>query len=97
VRQHVAPVGHGEGEFHMLLDQQHAAAALLGVFAHHGEQSLDDDRREPEAELVDQQQLRLPGQGPPGRRRTIAPSASLRLHLVLPALGPAARRDTELI
>jgi len=38
VHRHVAPVGHGEGEFHMLLDKQHATAALLGVLTHHGKQ-----------------------------------------------------------
>ena len=49
----------------MLLDQHDAAAALLRVVAHDREQPLDDHRRQAEAELVEQQQLRPPGERPP--------------------------------
>jgi hypothetical protein len=42
----------------VLLDDQDRAAALAGVVADHGQQALDDDRREAEAELVEQQQAR---------------------------------------
>ena len=62
VRQDVAAVGDLEREVHVLLDEQHGAAALLRELAHDRQQPLHDHRREPEAELVEEQQLRLPCQ-----------------------------------
>jgi hypothetical protein len=45
----------------VLFDEQHAAAAVLVVLEHNREQPLHDDRREAEAELIDQQPG-LPGE-----------------------------------
>jgi hypothetical protein len=42
----------------VLLHQAHGGARLVGHLAQHGNRALDDHRREPDAELVDHQQLR---------------------------------------
>jgi 3-oxoacyl-[acyl-carrier protein] reductase len=62
VREHVAAVGDLERQLDVLLDQQHRAAALLRVAPDDRQQALDDDGREPEAELVQQQQARAAGE-----------------------------------
>ena len=49
---------------HVLLDEQHGAVALLRELPDDRQQPLDDHRREPEAELVEEQELRLPGERP---------------------------------
>ena len=53
--EEVRAFGDLERERHRLLDEQHRRAGF-GELAHHGEQALDDDRREPERELVEQQE-----------------------------------------
>ena len=70
----VAAVGDLEREVDVLLDEEHAAPALLCELADDGQELLDDQRREPEAELVEEQQLR------PARER-----ARDREHLLLAA------------
>jgi hypothetical protein len=64
----------------VLLDEQHGAALLGRVLADHGQEALHDDRREAEAQLVQQQELRPPQQRPRDRE-----------HLLL-AAGQQARR-----
>ena len=64
---HVDAVGHRHGDVHRLLDEQDGRARL----AHRldgAEQLLDDDRREPERQLVDQEQLGA-GDGGHGERQ----------------------------
>ena len=56
VRQNVAAICDLESKMNVLLDQQHSAAALLRERPHDREQPFDDHRREPEAQLVQQQQ-----------------------------------------
>ena len=58
VAEDVGPLGDGEAEVHVLLDQEHGGACLVGHRAQQRHQALDDHRRESEAELVDEQQLR---------------------------------------
>ena len=55
----------------MLLDEQDPATAVLGVLAHDGQEALDDERGQPEAELVEQQQPRVAGQGPRDREHLL--------------------------
>ena len=54
----VGALGDGQTEVHVLLDEDHGGAGLVGHPAQHRHEALDDHRREPEAELVDEQQLR---------------------------------------
>ena len=62
MREHVPAVGDLERELHVLLDQQDRATGALRVLPHDREQGLDDHRRKPEAELVEQEQPRLAGE-----------------------------------
>ena len=62
--EHVAAVGDLEREVHVLLDEQHGAAALLRELPHDRQQPLDDHGRQPEAQLVEQQQLRAARERP---------------------------------
>ncbi len=55
---HVRRGGQRERHVGELLDQQHAGAAV-GDALDHRHQALDDDRRQPERELVDHHHLRL--------------------------------------
>ncbi len=71
VGEDVAPVGDREGELDVLLDEHDAAAALLRVAAHDGEQRFDDHRGEAEAELVEEQQLRASGERPTEREHLL--------------------------
>jgi hypothetical protein len=57
VGEDVAAVGDLQRQVHVLLDEQHGGARRIGRGADHGQQPLDDDRRQAEAELVEQQQL----------------------------------------
>ena len=52
----VGAVRHGEHECHVLFDQQHAGAELLGDGPQHRQQAVDDDRGQAQAHLVDHQQ-----------------------------------------
>ena len=71
VGEHVAAVGDRQGELDVLLDEHDAAAALLRVAAHDGEQPLDDHRGEAEAELVEEQERRASGERPPDREHLL--------------------------
>ena len=71
MRQHVAAVGDLEREVDVLLDQQHRGPVRRGELAHHGQQALDDHRREAEAELVEQQQPRAPAERPGDREHLL--------------------------
>ena len=57
--QDVSAIGDIEGHPHVLLDHQHTAPGLIGDVANDREESLDDDRREAEAQFVDEQTPRL--------------------------------------
>jgi hypothetical protein len=62
VREHVAAIRDLKRQRHVLFDEQHRAVVLDGELADDRQQSLDDHRGQPEAELVEQQQLRVPRQ-----------------------------------
>jgi hypothetical protein len=53
---HVRAVGDLQREADVLLDEEHADAGGRRDLAQDGEQAADDDRGEPEAHLVDDQQ-----------------------------------------
>ncbi len=57
--EHIGALGNGQSEVHVLLDEEHAGARLVGDGAHGGQQALHGDRCQAEAELVDEQQPRL--------------------------------------
>src|ERR1019366_9078993 len=61
--EHVGAVGDLEAEPHMLFDEDDRRLALVGELADDRQQALDDDRSEAQAELIEQQELRLPRQG----------------------------------
>ena len=71
VRQHVAAVSDLERQVDVLLDQQHRGPVGRGELPHHGQQALDDHRREAEAELVEQQQPRAPAERPRDREHLL--------------------------
>ena len=56
VGEHVAPVGDGQGDVDVLLDEQHGAAALLGIAWTRPASDVRRSRGEPERQLVDQHQ-----------------------------------------
>ena len=85
--EHVAAVGHLQGQVHVLLHQQHPGTGLIGDAAHHRHQFLVDHRGQSQAHLVHHQQLGLGDDG-----------AGQRQHLLLAAAeqaGPAADEWTE--
>jgi hypothetical protein len=53
VGEEVAAVCHLERQVDVLLDEENRTARLPGVVADGGQQALDDDRGEPERELVE--------------------------------------------
>ena len=66
----IGAVGDRHGMHEVLLDQDHAGAALLDI----GERRIDvadDDRGEPEAELVAQQNARIRHQASPDRHHLL--------------------------
>ncbi len=65
VREDAAAIGDRQRELDVLLDEHDAAAALVGVLTHDGEQALHDHRRQAEAELVEEEELGMPGERPP--------------------------------
>src|SRR4051812_42816585 len=64
VAQHVAPVGQPQRQVDVLLDQHDAGAGVVADAPEDGQEAFDDDRGQPQAHLVHQQQLRPTGQGP---------------------------------
>ena len=66
-----AAVGDLERHVHVLLDDEHAGIGLVGDAPHDRQQALDDDRRQPEAHLVDEQALRLRRQRPGHRQHLL--------------------------
>ena len=64
VGEHVGAVGDRERHVHVLLDEQHPAAGVVGDGPEHREEALDDHRRQAEAHLVDHEQPRPRGQRP---------------------------------
>ena len=55
----------------MLLDEQDPAAAVLRVLAHDRQEALDDERRQAQAQLVEEQELGLASEGPPDREHLL--------------------------
>ena len=72
--EHIAAVGDLEGEVDVLLDEQYAAAGLLGVLADERQQALDDHWGESEAELVEEQQPGSSGEGAGDSEHLLLPS-----------------------
>ena len=64
VSEDVAAVGDPERGEDVLLDEQHGHAPLVGDLTDRREQLLDDDRRQPEAHLVEHHHLRVGDEGP---------------------------------
>jgi hypothetical protein len=60
---HVHTIGDVEHSADVLLDEQHADT-LIGGAAHGREQPIDDERSQPEGQLVGEEQARLPSQRP---------------------------------
>ena len=84
--QHDDPIGHAQRLAGVLLDEQHADAGV-GSSSYRPEQALHDQRREPERQLVDEQQARVARERP-----------SERQHLLLsareePRPAPQQRRE----
>jgi hypothetical protein len=57
VVEHVTAISDPEGGLHVLLDEEHGDIAVVGDLAHNRKESLDDDRGEAQAHLVDHQDL----------------------------------------
>ena len=59
VAQDVGPLRDRQAEVHVLLDEEHGGAGFVGDRPHGRQESLHRDRRESEAQLVDEQQARV--------------------------------------
>jgi hypothetical protein len=63
VHEHHCGVGDREHDGHVLLDQQHAHAEIVGNPPDNGGELIDDDRRQSQAHLVDEQEPGATGEG----------------------------------